>query len=128
MNGWVPAAAINGFLAVAAGAFAAHGMEGDAAEWLRTGSRYEMWHALALLAVAWRWQAAARRRAVAVAGWAFVLGTVLFSGSLYLLAFTGWRGAAMAAPFGGAAFLVGWAALGLSALPASARDATGGGS
>ncbi len=123
MNGWLLAAALNGFLAVAAGAFAAHGMEGAAADWLRTGSRYEMWHALALLAVAWRREAEGPRTALAVAGWAFVVGTILFSGSLYVLAVTGWRGAGMVAPVGGAAFLVGWAALGWSAL----RSGRGGG-
>ena len=69
-----------------------------------------MYHALALLAVAWacaRWPSAW----ASAAGWLFMTGTVLFSGSLYLLAFTGVRALGAITPFGGLAFILGWLAL-----------------
>jgi len=74
------------------------------------GVRYQMYHALALLAVG---SVAGRlpAGAVAAAGWLFVAGTVLFSGSLYALALTGHRWLGAVTPLGGAAFLAGWAAL-----------------
>ena len=106
------------FLAVAAGAFGAHALRArlspDLLVVFETGARYQMYHALALLAVAWaasRWPGAAAR----TAGWAFVAGTVLFSGSLYALALTGERWFGAITPLGGAAFLVGWAALAIGA-------------
>jgi uncharacterized membrane protein YgdD (TMEM256/DUF423 family) len=75
-----------------------------------TGVRYQMYHALALLAAAWaqaKWPGA-----MAVAGgWLFVAGTLLFSGSLYALAFTGLRWLGPVTPLGGLAFLAGWACL-----------------
>jgi len=79
-------------------------------EVFETGARYQMYHALALLFVAWLAERATGS-AVHVAGWAFVAGTVLFSGSLYLMALTGktWLGAIT--PLGGVAFLVGWVAV-----------------
>jgi len=105
------------FLAVAAGAFGAHALRGSLPQSLlgifETGARYQMYHALALLAVAW---AAERRPGAAVhaAGWLFVGGILLFSGSLYILSVTGvlWLGAIT--PVGGVAFLSGWALLGIS--------------
>jgi len=85
---------ISAALAVALGAFAAHGLRSrispEAVQTFETGARYHMYHALALLAVAWaatRWPGGA----VTAAGWLFVAGTLLFSGSLYLLAVTGVR-------------------------------------
>jgi uncharacterized membrane protein YgdD (TMEM256/DUF423 family) len=102
------------FLAVAAGAFGAHGLRGrlspDDLGTFETGVRYHMYHALALLAVAW---VASRTSgaAVAVAGVLFVAGVVLFSGSLYLLSLTGTRWLGAITPFGGLAFLLGWLAL-----------------
>jgi uncharacterized membrane protein YgdD (TMEM256/DUF423 family) len=106
--------AISGALAVALGAFAAHGLRSrvsaDALAAFETGARYHMYHALALLAVAWavgRWPSAW----TAAAGWLFVAGTVLFSGSLYLLAVTGVRALGAITPFGGLAFILGWLAL-----------------
>jgi uncharacterized membrane protein YgdD (TMEM256/DUF423 family) len=74
-----------------------------------------MYHALGMLAAAWassRWPGAA----AAAAGWLFVLGTVLFTGSLYALALTGVRWLGAITPLGGVAFLLGWLALGWSAL------------
>ncbi len=109
---------LSAFLGVALGAFAAHALkERLAPDLLATfeiGVRYQMYHALALIAVAWactRWPG----NLPAVAGWLFLAGTVLFSGSLYLLALTGVRWLGAVAPFGGLAFLAGWACLAWSA-------------
>ena len=108
------AAALSGALAVAAGAFATHALRGtlsaDALANWETGARYQMYHALALMLVAWR---VGQRpgRPILIAGWAFIAGTVLFSGSLYLLSLTGLRWLGALAPFGGAALIGGWLAL-----------------
>ena len=106
--------AASAFIAVALGAFAAHGLKArlgaDLLATFEVGVRYHMFHALALLAVAWactRWPGAP----VVAAGWLFVAGTLLFSGSLYALALTGLRGLGIIAPFGGLALLAGWACL-----------------
>jgi uncharacterized membrane protein YgdD (TMEM256/DUF423 family) len=110
--------AVSAALAVALGAFAAHGLRArispEALVTFETGARYQMYHALALLAVAWaatRWLGAA----ITAAGWLFVAGTVLFSGSLYVLAVTGIRAFGAITPFGGLAFILGWLALGWAA-------------
>jgi uncharacterized membrane protein YgdD (TMEM256/DUF423 family) len=102
------------FLAVAGGAFGAHALRRRLDESLlavfETGVRYQMYHALALLTVAWamdRWGGGL----VAASGWLFVTGTVIFSGSLYLLALTGQRMFGAVTPIGGVAFLAGWLAL-----------------
>ena len=122
--------ALSAFLAVAAGAFGAHALRGRIAEDLlpvfETGARYEMFHALALLAVG-LWARRDPGRALCVAGGAFAAGTVLFSGSLYALALTGTRSFGAVTPFGGAAFLIGWAALAWAAArlqPRGPADAT----
>jgi uncharacterized membrane protein YgdD (TMEM256/DUF423 family) len=101
-------------IAVALGAFGAHGLRErlvpDMLTVFEVGVRYQMYHALALLAVG----AVAGRfpgGAVAAAGWLFVAGTVLFSGSLYALAFTGQRWLGAVTPLGGVAFLAAWGAL-----------------
>lgn len=115
MNPWLVVAAINGALAVAFGAFGAHGLQGrfdaHALEIFETGARYHMYHALAmgLAALAVRSGAATPQASAAAA--LFLAGIVLFSGSLYLLALTGIKGFAFATPFGGLAFLAGWIAL-----------------
>jgi uncharacterized membrane protein YgdD (TMEM256/DUF423 family) len=110
--------ACSGFLAVAAGAFGAHALRDrlapDMLAVFETGARYQMYHALALLAVArtvTRWPAAAGRWA----GWFFVAGTVLFSGSLYALALSGIRSLGAITPVGGLAFLAGWICLAMAA-------------
>lgn len=111
---WVLAAALNGLMAVAVGALAAHGLQaiadGARLGWVDTAVRYQMLHAAALLGVA---ALAAGRGTVflTIAGAAFLAGTVLFCGSLYLLAWLGWRGLVWITPLGGLAFLLGWAAL-----------------
>jgi uncharacterized membrane protein YgdD (TMEM256/DUF423 family) len=106
--------ALSAGLAVALGAFAAHGLRSrisaEALATFETGARYHVYHALALLAVAWavtRWPGAW----ASAAGWLFVAGTILFSGSLYLLAVTGVRALGAVTPFGGLAFILGWLAL-----------------
>ncbi len=123
---WICVAAVNGFIAVALGAFAAHGMEGrlspEALAWTETGTRYEILHALALLAVA----LLARREIkpsifVSVAGWSFLLGCVLFSGALYAMALAGMAWLGVVVPLGGIAFLIGWATLFFYGLSPSAR-------
>lgn len=107
-------------IAVAAGAFGAHALRArlDARllETFETGARYQMYHALALLAVAWAVERAGAGLTLAVtAGWLFVVGTVLFSGSLYALALSGVRGLGAITPLGGACFIAGWVCLALSA-------------
>lgn len=113
--------AASAFIAVALGAFAAHGLKtrlgADLLAAFETGVRYQMFHALGLLAVAWactRWPGAL----VTASGWLFVAGTVLFSGSLYALALTGVRGLGIVTPFGGLAFLAGWLCLAWAAIRA----------
>jgi uncharacterized membrane protein YgdD (TMEM256/DUF423 family) len=108
-----------GFLAVALGAFGAHGLRGrlspaDLAVY-ETGVRYQMYHALALFAAAW---AEGRRPggAARAAGWLFSVGIVLFSGSLYALVLTGSTVWGFVTPLGGLAFLAGWAMLAWTAL------------
>ncbi len=119
MKVWLAIAAANGFLAVALGAFAAHALKERVPPELlpvfETGARYHMFHALALLGVAWL-ALDPRRPLVDAAGIAFTLGIVLFSGSLYLLALTGIRKLGAITPLGGLAFLAGWALLFVSAL------------
>lgn len=111
--------ALLAFVAVAAGAFGAHVLEGrlsaDDLQIFETAVRYQMYHALALLAVAsigGQWPGAAS----AVAGWAFVAGIAVFSGSLYLLVFTHTRWLGAVTPLGGLALLFGWLALAWSVI------------
>ncbi len=116
MRLWLFLAALNGLLAVVAGAYGAHWPEvadSGSRDVFLTGVQYHMWHALALLAVAWLASRpeAPGARAVRVAGWAFTAGIVLFSGSLYALGLTGSAPVPGAAPAGGLSFFVGWAAL-----------------
>ena len=109
--------AASALVAVAAGAFGAHALRArlspEHLAVFETAARYQMYHALALLAVAWataRWPGALSHWA----GWLFVAGTVLFSGSLYALALTGVRWLGAITPLGGIAFLIGWACLVMS--------------
>lgn len=109
---------LSAFVAVALGAFAAHGLRGrlspDMLSTFEVAVRYQMYHALGLLAVAWaitRWPGPG----VSAAAWLFVAGTVLFSGSLYVLTLTGVRWLGAITPLGGVAFLLGWLALAWSA-------------
>ncbi len=116
---FLAAGAISGGVAVAAGAFGAHALRArlppDLLAVFQTGAQYQLAHALALLACGWM---AARDPGVPVciAGWLFLIGTVLFSGSLYALAISGVRVLGAITPFGGIAFLGGWAALAWAAI------------
>ena len=111
---------ISGGLAVALGAFGAHALRARlGAELLATfesGVRYQMYHALALLAVAIAITRAPGSNLLSAAGWLFVAGTLLFSGSLYLLSLTQKRWLGAITPFGGLAFIAGWVCLALAAL------------
>ena len=113
-------AAGNGFLAVALGAFGAHGLRArltaDLMETFQTAVQYHFYHSLALLGVALltlHFPAAALPRA---SGYLFLSGIVLFSGSLYLLALTGVRWLGAITPLGGLGFLAGWLCLCVFAL------------
>ncbi|HEX9878750.1 MAG TPA: DUF423 domain-containing protein [Candidatus Binatia bacterium] len=105
---------LSALLAVSLGAFAAHGLKGrlsaELLEAFEVGVRYHMLHALALLAVAWAWSRWPRTEIV-LAGWLFLAGSALFSGSLYLLATTGVRWLGIITPLGGLAFILGWLVL-----------------
>jgi uncharacterized membrane protein YgdD (TMEM256/DUF423 family) len=104
---WLGVAAVNGALAVLAGAFAAHGLQGhvslEGLSVFETGARYHMYHALAMTLAA-----LVPARAAAAA---FLAGIVLFSGSLYLLALTGLPVMALVTPVGGLCLVAGWALL-----------------
>jgi uncharacterized membrane protein YgdD (TMEM256/DUF423 family) len=106
-----------GLLAVALGAFGAHGLKDRLSPQelatFETGVRYQMYHALALLLVVFLIVRGGAGSSQA-AGWAFVVGVLLFSGSLYLMVLTGARWLGPVTPIGGVAFLVGWLLLGLS--------------
>ena len=134
MSGWVwlRIGAISGFLAVALGAFGAHSLrdrfkvvESDSfaertskqrmLENFETAARYQMYHALAIGAVALLAIHGKTGGAVSVAGWAFLVGTLLFSGSLYVLVLTGQRWLGAITPLGGVGFLIGWLALAVAA-------------
>ena len=111
--------ALSALIAVGAGAFGAHGLRArlgpDLLAVFETAARYQMYHALALLATAGaatRWPGPWPIRA----GWLFVAGTVIFSGSLYALALSGVRWLGAVTPFGGVAFLAGWGCLLLAVL------------
>jgi uncharacterized membrane protein YgdD (TMEM256/DUF423 family) len=111
--------AVSAMLAVGAGAFGAHALRArispEHLAIFETGARYQIYHALALLAVAWavsRWPGSLP----VIAGWLFVLGSILFSGSLYILALTGVRWWGAVTPVGGLAFLGGWVCLVLTAV------------
>ncbi len=115
---WVVAGALLAGLAVAAGAFGAHGLRArlspDILQVFETAARYQMYHGLALIAVgliADRWPSPL----LGPAGWLFLAGIVLFSGSLYGLTLSGVRILGAITPIGGVAFLAGWALVALAA-------------
>jgi uncharacterized membrane protein YgdD (TMEM256/DUF423 family) len=110
--------AVNGLLCVMLGAFGAHGLQdripANHLIWWNKAVDYQALHSLALLAVG---LLSLQLRSVLLAwsGWTFLVGILLFSGSLYLLALTGYRPLGMITPFGGLAFIIGWACLALAA-------------
>jgi uncharacterized membrane protein YgdD (TMEM256/DUF423 family) len=129
---WLRLGAISAFLAVALGAFGAHVLKDRfpiredqpfsvrqenqrLLENWETASRYQMYHALALAAVGLAARSGRSGPALAIAGWAFLGGTLLFSGSLYVLVLAGQKWLGMITPFGGLAILTGWAAFAAAA-------------
>lgn len=100
-------AALSGAIAITAGAFGAHGASGDAKRWLMTGGHYELIHAVATL-VALQWS---ERRAPALL---FMIGSVIFSGSLYAMALGGPRYLGAITPLGGLTLITGWLWLALT--------------
>lgn len=114
---WVLLAALFGFSSVGAGAFAAHGLEGKISEKslsvFRLGVQYQMYHALALLGVAWLISSAPSRwaswSATCLAG-----GVILFSGSLYGLALCDWKWLGSVTPIGGLLLMAGWLLMGVA--------------
>ncbi|MBD1907469.1 DUF423 domain-containing protein [Funiculus sociatus GB2-A5] len=114
-------AAILGATSVAFGAFAAHALRDKlterATEIFETGARYQMYHALALLLVALLLsRAEAAQSSLVAAGYAFIVGVALFSGSLYALSLTGFKWLGAITSLGGVAFIVGWVCLFVAAL------------
>ncbi|MGV3655193.1 MAG: DUF423 domain-containing protein [Noviherbaspirillum sp.] len=111
--------AISALIGVAAGAFGAHGLKDrlgpDMLAVFEVGVRYQMYHALALVATAWAHTRWAGTPTIA-AGVLFIVGTLVFSGSLYLLSLSGMRWLGAVTPLGGLAFLAGWACLAWAAL------------
>ena len=111
---WLTLAALNALVAIAMGAFAAHGISAPkAAEWLRTGAQYAFWHTMATFASAAFMGMGAPRARFAPAF--FLTGSVIFAGSLYAMAFGAPRWLGAVTPIGGVLFLCGWAWLALSA-------------
>lgn len=100
MNWLVVLAALSGAIAVGAGAFGAHGVEGKAAEWLRTGGTYQLIHAVAALVAV---QMGARGP-----GWLFVAGAAIFAGTLYAMALGAPRWLGAITPIGGTALIAAW--------------------
>jgi uncharacterized membrane protein YgdD (TMEM256/DUF423 family) len=120
---WMMLSGMLGFLAVAFGAFGAHALRDRLAAsadgalrltWWQTGANYHLVHALALGLVALWGMRSGPSTALNVAGAAFAVGALLFSGSLYAMTLTGMRGLGAITPLGGLCFLVGWAALGIA--------------
>jgi uncharacterized membrane protein YgdD (TMEM256/DUF423 family) len=106
-------AAAGMFLAVALGAFGAHALKArltpEMTSVWHTAVQYQAWHALALLGLGLLMLHFPERAGLGLAGWLFIAGIVLFSGSLYAMALSGVRGLGAVTPFGGVAFLAGWA-------------------
>ena len=106
-------------LGVALGAFGAHGLRStltpEMLETFEVAVRYQMYHSLGMLAAAWavsQWQ----NHLTTAAGWCFLAGILIFSGSLYVLSFTGIRWLGAITPIGGLAFIVGWGCLTVAAI------------
>jgi len=119
---WFAVGAIAGAIGVTLGAFGAHALKSRVTEDLlsvfEVGVRYQMYHALALFAVAWaatQWPGSL----INASGWLFTSGILIFSGSLYLMTFTGARWLGAITPIGGLCFILGWIALAVVALRGS---------
>ena len=118
MNVWLFVGALNGFLAVAAGAFGAHSLQSrfdaQSLSIFQTAAHYHLIHAVAIVAAALAAKASGRR-AAAIAALFFTTGIVLFSGSLYFLVLARSNALVLLTPIGGLLFLAGWAALAFAA-------------
>jgi uncharacterized membrane protein YgdD (TMEM256/DUF423 family) len=118
MRQWLILGATSAFLSVAAGAFGAHALRArlapDLLNIFETGARYHMYHSLGLIAIGLLSQSRPDPLLNA-AGWAMLVGIVLFSGSLYALALSGVRALGAITPLGGLGFLAGWLLLALAA-------------
>jgi len=115
---WMRLAALVGFVAVAGGAFGAHGLkavvDAQALGWWETGAHYALGHAPVLVVVAWLADRAPGR-ATRVAGLAFSIGVLVFTGSLWVMTLTGIRWLGAITPIGGVSLLVGWVAIAVAA-------------
>jgi uncharacterized membrane protein YgdD (TMEM256/DUF423 family) len=120
MKTFVFLGALNAFLAVALGAFGAHGLEGKIPDryleiW-KTAVQYQMFHALGLFAVGLLLGKFPQAGLISTAGWMMFVGIVLFSGSLYVLSVTQIKPLGAITPFGGVAFLIAWVLIGYAAM------------
>jgi uncharacterized membrane protein YgdD (TMEM256/DUF423 family) len=118
---WAQVGAFLGGLAVIAGTFGAHGLQGkvepSGLQTFEIGVRYQMYHALALLAVgliARSFVAETASKPLSVAGWSFLVGTLIFSGTLYALVLSGQKWLGAITPIGGVLQIVGWVALAMA--------------
>lgn len=116
---FISIAAASGMLGVVAGAFGAHALRGRLDDRMLqvfdTAVQYQMYHSVALLGIGLLALQMPELPLLKNAGWLFILGIVIFSGSLYLLALTGQRALGMVTPIGGLAFVAGWACLAFAA-------------
>ncbi len=116
---WIFSGSVLMFLGVALGAFGAHGLKNrftpELMQIFETGVRYQIYHSLALLVVAWIAEKSASSF-IAGAGWSFLVGILLFSGSLYIYTLSGIKAWAMVTPVGGLFFLIGWCSLAVATL------------
>jgi len=109
---------LNGAMAVGFAAMSAHGMEGQAADWLERGSRFQLIHAVVFLALG---LGRGQGRWLKAASLMFLLGSILFSGSLYAMALASWP-VVFLVPAGGTCFILGWLALACGALSPGSRQ------
>lgn len=116
---WFRYGSLFALLGVALGAFGAHGLRetlsAEAKATYQTAVLYHLVHSLGLLAVGWLATLKPSEGLLRLAGWSFILGVILFSGSLYLLSVTGMRKFGIITPLGGLSFLIGWACLAAAA-------------
>jgi len=105
-------AGLAGAMAIGFAAYGAHGLDGQETDWIEKGSRFQLVHAVALLAMAQGSQWGLWRK---IAFWGFFAGMGLFSGSLYIMAVSAWKPVFLV-PFGGTAYMLGWLSLAVSAL------------
>ncbi len=112
-------ASILGGLSVAGGAFGAHALKAQLTEkalaTFELGTRYQMYHSLALLLVGLLWLQVPKNSWLGYASWAFIVGIVIFSGSLYGLSLSGVKVLGAVTPVGGLALIIGWALLATAA-------------